>query len=290
MRVTVLGADGMLGHVVARTMRQRGDHVTAVTRRRPNDLVAAALTGVEVITGVDARVTDTVVTAMVEARPDVVVNCIGMVKQRPGGQAATEAILVNSLLPHRLSELCALADARLITLSTDCVFSGRSGSYNEQDVPDPVDVYGRSKLLGEVHAPHAVTLRTSIIGLELDRGTGLVEWFLAQSGTVSGWDKALYSGLTTAELARVIALVAHEQPSLSGLWHVAGPVIDKHSLLVQLARTLGRDVEIMRSPDVVIDRTLDANRFAIATGYRPPTWDVMLADLADEIRARQVRA
>ncbi|MGY1681925.1 dTDP-4-dehydrorhamnose reductase family protein [Geodermatophilus sp. SYSU D01176] len=286
----MLGGDGMLGHVVVRTMRERGNHVTAVTRRAPRGAASAALTSVDVISGVDARVAETMAAALAEARPDVVVNCIGMVKQRAEGQDATEAILVNSLLPHRLSTLCALAGARLITVSTDCAFSGRTGSYREDDVPDPVDVYGRSKLLGEVHAPHAVTLRTSMIGLELDRATGLVEWFLAQSGTVGGWDKALYSGLTTAELARVVALVAHEQPELSGLWHVAGPVIDKHSLLVQLAGGLGRDVDVVRNSDVVIDRTLDATRFAAATGYRPPTWDVMLAELADEIRVREATA
>jgi dTDP-4-dehydrorhamnose reductase len=239
------------------------------------------------MSGVDARVPETVTAALADVRPDLVINCIGMVKQRAQGQEAVEAILVNSLLPHRLSALCALAEARFITVSTDCTFSGRTGSYREDDVPDPVDVYGRSKLLGEVHAAHAVTLRTSMIGLELDRSTGLVEWFLSQSGTVSGWDRALYSGLTTAELARVIALVAHDQPDMSGLWHVAGPSVDKHSLLVELADELGRDVVVVRNSDVVIDRTLDASRFAEATGYRPPTWGVMLAELADEVRVRE---
>jgi dTDP-4-dehydrorhamnose reductase len=276
----------MLGHVVARTFDASGDDVTVVTRRPPSGDVGRALAGMAVVSGVDARVEESIAAVLERTRPDVVINCIGVVKQRAAGQEAVEAIQVNSLLPHQLAAMCAERRARLVTVSTDCVFSGRTGGYTESDVPDPLDVYGRSKLLGEVHQAHAVTLRTSIIGLELGRSTGLVEWFLAQDGTVGGWDRALYSGLTTAEFSRVIRLLVHDHPELSGLWHVAGPNVDKHTLLVQLAMELGRDVEVVRNSEVVMDRTLDAGRFNAAVGYQPPSWRVMLRELAGEIRAR----
>ncbi|MCW2698111.1 MAG: dTDP-4-dehydrorhamnose reductase [Modestobacter sp.] len=286
MRVTVLGADGMLGHVVVRTLRAQGDEVTAVTRRLPVGATAEALAGGPVISGVDGRLEHSIASALTTSRPEAVVNCVGAVKQRAEGREAVEAILVNSLLPHRLASLCALAGARMVTISTDCVFSGRTGAYGEGDTPDPVDVYGRSKLLGEVDAEHVVTLRTSMVGLELDRASGLIEWFLRQSGTVRGWDKALYSGLTTAELARVIALLLHDHQSLTGLWHVAGPVIDKLSLLRSFATSLERDVLVVPQSDVVINRTLDGRRFAGITGHRSPSWPDMLDELAGEVRAR----
>ncbi len=288
MRVLVLGADGMLGHQMVRSLVAAGHDPVASTRRRPEGLVADALAGIQVIDGVDARQTDTVVAALADSAATAVVNCVGIVKQRKEAKDPLESIRVNSLFPHVLAALCRVAGARLVHVSTDCVFSGRKGSYVEEDIPDPVDLYGRSKLLGEVNTTGAVTLRTSIIGLELGRKESLVEWFLAQRGTTNGWTRALYSGLTTFELARVAVRLLEDLPDLTGVWHVSSDPIDKHRLLCQLRDALSLDVEIRPDENAIIDRTLDSGRFRATTGWTAPDWTTMLAELADAVREREV--
>jgi dTDP-4-dehydrorhamnose reductase len=253
-----------------------------------------------VFCGIDARCQDDVAELLDRLRPDAVVNAIGLVKQRPEGQTALPAVEVNTVFPHRLARLCRLADIRLVHVSTDCVFSGRRGRYTEDDEPDPVDVYGMSKLLGEVRDAPALTLRTSIIGLEpAGRASGLVEWFLAQCrpGTgqgrsqVSGYRRAIYTGFTTMEFARLVDRVLTKHAELTGLWHVATPEqISKHDLLVRLADRLRRDgrqvAEVAAVDGPACDRSLLADRFAEATGYTAPGWDAMLDELAERITLR----
>jgi dTDP-4-dehydrorhamnose reductase len=286
VRILILGGDGMLGHQLLRHLEPR--HEVTVTLRR--DLAAYRRYGLfsaaNSLAGVDARDWPAVEAALAAAAPEAVVNAIGIVKQREEARSPIPAIEVNALFPHRLLAACRAAGCRLIHLSTDCVFSGRTGGYAEDDAPDPVDLYGRSKLLGEPAAP-ALTLRTSIIGLELARKSGLVEWFLAQRGTVRGFRRAIYSGFTTRETARVIELLLTGRPGLAGTWHLASQPISKYHLLDILARNLGSRVEVLPDDDLVCDRSLDGSRFAAATGYRAPRWDTMLAELADEVRRRE---
>lgn len=288
MRVLVLGADGMLGHQVVRSLIAAGHDPLATTRRRPEGFVADALAGIQVVDGVDARQSDSVVAALGDSAATAVVNCVGIVKQRKEAKDPMESIQVNSLFPHALAALCRVAGARLIHVSTDCVFSGRKGRYAEDDIPDPVDLYGRSKLLGEVDTTGAVTLRTSIIGLELSRRESLVEWFLAQRGTANGWTKALYSGLTTFELARVVMRLLDDLADLTGVWHISADPIDKHRLLCQLRDALSLDVEIRPDERVIIDRTLDSGRFRATTGWTAPDWTTMLDELAEAVQERKV--
>jgi dTDP-4-dehydrorhamnose reductase len=280
----------MLGHQLLRTWA--GRHDVTVTLRQP--LAAYAHAGLFTADNSVDRVeaTDrTRLTQVIERlRPDVVVNCIGIVKQRSEAKAAIPSIEINALLPHRLLELCQAHGARLIHLSTDCVFSGRVGNYRESDTPDPVDLYGRSKLLGEVEEAPGLTLRTSIIGLELSRFTGLVEWFLAQRGIMHGFRRAIYTGFTTRELARVLEHVLVNSPRLHGVWQVASAPITKYDLLLRLARALDRtDVQIVADDTFACDRSLRADAFAAETGYVAPSWDVMIDELATEIRARGSR-
>ena len=287
MRILVLGADGMLGHELVHQLEQ--DHeVHASVRRAPSPAIARALQGAVVHVGFDARVPAAAVPLLAAADPDAVVNCVGIVKQRDEAKLAVESIRVNSLFPHELAEVCRLAGARLIHLSTDCVFSGVRGGYTEQDVPDPIDLYGRSKLLGEVAAPPATTLRTSIIGLEFGRHASLIEWFLQQRGRVAGYQNAIYTGVTTMEMARCIRMLLTDFPDLSGIWQVAADPIDKYSLLVKLAQAMDRtDVEIVPDTDFRCDRSLAGERFSTVTGYVAPTWDDMLVELAARIRLRE---
>lgn len=288
LRVLVLGADGMLGHQVARSLLAAGHDPVATTRRPPQASSATMPVGVRLLTGIDARRSDTMIAALGAAQPAVVVNCIGIVKQREESKDALESIQINSLFPHQLAALCRVGGARLVHISTDCVFSGSKGDYTEDDMPDPIDLYGRTKLLGEVDAPDALTLRTSIIGLELHRMTSLVEWFLSRQGPVHGWTKARYSGVTTSELARVIVQLIEHAPDLHGLWHVSADPIDKYSLLCGLRDALHRDDRIIPDDQTTIDRTLNSQRFRSATSWAPPAWSTMLEELAEAVRRREV--
>ena len=286
MKVLVLGGDGMLGHQVARRLGSSHE-VVATVRKAPSTIVTAALAGCRVITGVDIQVPGALETVR-ETGADAVVNAVGIVKQRTADP--TESIAVNSLFPHQLANACRKADTRLIHISTDCVFSGARGDYRESDTPDPHDLYGLTKLLGEVSGPGSLTIRTSMIGLELANHASLIEWFLRQPSEVQGYRRAIWSGLTTAELARVIERLLTEQPKLNGVWHVSGEPITKFDLLTRLAAMLGRHVDIVADDRVVIDRSLNSERFRAAVGYDPPSHDEMLSELASAVMAREEKS
>jgi dTDP-4-dehydrorhamnose reductase len=288
MRILILGGDGMLGHQCLRHLRQK--HEVYVTLHQPLDAYAAfgLFDPERTFDGVDVRSCERLIEVMAKARPQAVINGVGIVKQRGSAKEAAPSIEMNAMLPHRLAVLCRSAGARLLQISTDCVFSGRKGRYTEQDPSDAEDLYGKTKFLGEVHDAHGLTLRTSYIGLELDRQQGLVEWFLAQRGRTRGFRRAIYSGVTTSELSRLIERIFTSHPELSGLWHVASAPIDKHDLLSRLSARLGRtDVSIAPDDTFVCDRSLCADALERAIGYRPPSWDDMLAELADQIRERK---
>ena len=215
----------------------------------------------------------------------MVVNCIGVIKQLPGAHDPIVSIGINSLFPHRLRALCHAAGARLIHVSTDCVFSGRKGMYAEADPSDAEDLYGRSKFLGEVGGEGAVTLRTSIIGRELSGTSGLVEWFLAQrGGKAEGYSRAIFSGLTSIALARVILDVAASHPELSGVYHVSVDPISKLDLLRLLNDAFDARVEIAPNDRVAIDRSLDSSRFRAATGFTPPSWPDLVREMAEDAK------
>jgi dTDP-4-dehydrorhamnose reductase len=211
----------------------------------------------------------------------VAVNCIGIVKQSEAARDAAGMDRVNARFPHELAAACAAREVRLIHVSTDCVFSGRRGRYTEDDVPDPVDEYGRSKLAGEVDGPGVVTLRASMVGRELGTSNGLLEWFLSQAGgSVSGYARAVFTGPTAPELARVIARIAADHPTLEGTHHVGAEPISKLDLLLKARTAFDLDVEIEPVDEPVIDRSLDSARLRAAIGWEPPDWDRMLDELA----------
>jgi len=231
--------------------------------------------------GVDLRSGDALLPIMAHYRPDAVINAVGIVKQRSEAKEAIPSMEINSLLPHRVALLCQIANARLVHISTDCVFSGRKGNYSEMDQPDAEDLYGRTKFLGEVSEPHCITLRTSMIGPELTRKTGLLEWFLAQKGrTVKGFSKAIFSGLPTFELARIVERILLDVPKAHGIYHVAGPPISKYDLLTFIRDRLRLPITIERDLMFECDRTLDASRFHRDTEYSPPAWKAMIDDMA----------
>jgi dTDP-4-dehydrorhamnose reductase len=287
MRVLILGGDGMLGHQLFRHLKALHD-VRVTLRLGPEVYDSYGLFSQEsTFYGIDARQMDALRPIMDNFRPEAVVNAVGIVKQRSEAQEVIPSLEINSLLPHRLAKVCRSIGARLVHLSTDCVFTGRKGHYCETDVPDAEDLYGRTKLLGEVVEPHCVTIRTSMIGPELSRKSGLLEWLLAQKGkTVKGFAKAIFSGFPTVELAKIIEQVLIKAPSLRGLYHVASDPISKYDLLTLIRDRLRLPIAIERDSTLECDRSLDASRFRKATGYSPPPWDVMIDHMASHMTER----
>jgi len=273
----------MLGHKVLQVFSQRFEtYGTVRTGAEELRLIAPEAAGL--LEGVSAFDFDTVVRAVGSVHPDVVMNCIGIVKQLETAKDPLVSIRVNSLFPHRLGRLCEAAGSRLLHVSTDCVFSGRKGGYTEDDTPDPVDLYGRSKLLGEVSdLPAALTVRTSIVGRELHGAHGLVEWFLTQNGgEARGFRRAIFSGWSTTSLARALAELIETQPDLSGLWHVAASPINKFDLLKLLRDAFELDVTLEADDDFVCDRSLDGSRFRAATGIVAPDWPEMVEEMRED--------
>jgi dTDP-4-dehydrorhamnose reductase len=266
----------MLGHRVWQLCRERFDAFTTV-RKRPD----LPLFGDDrVRSGVDATDFGAVERLIGELAPQAVVNCIGVVKQLAGAHDPITSITLNSLFPHVVARACRRTGARFVQISTDCVFSGRVGSYREADNPDPVDLYGRSKLLGEVSAPH-VTLRTSIVGRELAGAHGLLEWFLAnRGGRVRGFTRARFSGVTTLVLANLIAEVLERHSALEGLYHVAAEPISKYDLLMLFNGAFGAGIGIDADDSLVLDRSLDGTPFHDATGWKAPSWPAMIEAIA----------
>ena len=283
MRTLILGGGGMLGHKLWQAFRARSDAWVTLrgdpARYDRMDLFSRDRS----IGGVDANDFETVVRACRTVRPHVVVNGIGVIKQLEAAHDPVVSLTINALLPHRLSALCGEIGARLIHFSTDCVFSGRTGHYAESDQPDAGDLYGRTKLLGEVTGPGNLTLRTSIIGREIATSSGLTEWFLShRGGRVAGYRQVRFSGLTTLALSALVADVIDRHPDLAGLYHVAAAPIAKYDLLCRLNDRFGAGITIEPNDEVRLDRTLDATRFRIATGYVAPDWNDMMDEMAND--------
>jgi dTDP-4-dehydrorhamnose reductase len=285
MKILILGGDGMLGHQLLTLLRER--HEVKVTLRQDLQAYAAArlFSPDNAFCGVDVRAADRLLAVLANFHPEAVVNAVGIVKQRPDGLDVIPNLEINALLPHRLALICAATGARLFHISTDCVFSGNRGQYREDDVPDPVDIYGHSKLLGEVTHAGVITLRTSIIGRSIYRNASLIDWFLRQQGRIKGYRNAIFSGFTTKEVSRVIAMLLERHTAASGLYHLSSSAISKYDLLVRLRDRLGRSIEITPDDTVRIDRSLDSTRFRSEFGYLPPSWDKMLDELAQDIQA-----
>ena len=278
-KVLILGGTGMLGHMLFTQLSLQKNLDVYATARTPRglpqwfsqDLVK------KIRADVDADNFDTVIRAFASIRPDIVINCIGLIKQLPMASDPLSAITINSLLPHRISMICRSAGARMIHIGTDCVFDGKKGNYTETDPSNADDLYGRSKFLGEVaYPPHCLTLRTSIIGHELKGKLGLIEWFLAQKGEINGFTHAIYSGFPTVELAKIITDYILPNKDLNGVYHVSSDPISKYDLLKLVAERYGRKIEIIPYDEFQQDRSLDSSVFRRITGYTPPSWSELI--------------
>ncbi len=279
MNVLVLGANGMIGSAMLRVLSENKDWlVTGVVRTEGYKKHFPEQIASQMKTGVDLTAECALIRLFAATMPDVIVNCAGLTKHVPLGNESLPAIEMNALLPNRLAQLCNLLGARLIQISTDCVFSGKIGNYSENDIADAQDIYAKSKLLGEVSGPGLITLRTSTIGHEINTKHGLLEWFLSQA-KCHGFTKAVFSGLPSVIFAEIIRDVVIPDTTLTGLYHVAGPAITKSDLLKMITETYQVNIQLIPDNKFIIDRSLDASRFAKATGYHAPAWPEMIATM-----------
>lgn len=279
MRVLIFGATGMLGHAMAEYFALEPNYQVWGVCRSVNTQNMGYLNRVSLLTEVDFLDVHRLKNVITDVRPDIVINCVGVIKQAIKSTNPLEAIPINSLFPHLLANLCESAGARLIHISTDCVFSGDRGMYTESDTEDARDLYGRSKLLGEVDYPHAITLRTSIIGHELNSTRSLIDWFLSQTGEIQGYQKAIFSGVPAVELAQIVKNYVIPFPSMRGLYHVSADPISKYDLLTLVSREYLSNIRIIPNDVFIMNRSLDSSRFRLATGFIPKPWESMIHEM-----------
>ena len=277
MKVLVIGASGMIGSTIFRVIAENKDwSIYGTIRSESAKQFFMPEIRENLLANIDVINHDSLINVFGKVCPDVVINCAGLTKHITGSNDPVNAIPINALMPHRLAELCKLLSARLIQISTDCVYSGKKGNYRESEPADSMDVYGQSKLLGEVDYPHAVTLRTSTIGHEFSTKHGLLEWFLSQEGECNGFLRALFSGLPTIVLAQIIRDIVIPNNDLRGLYHVAGQPISKYDLLKLIAEVYGKSIKIIKDENFTIDRSLNSDKFKTVTGYTPSAWPELI--------------
>lgn len=283
LKILVLGATGMLGSQLFIDLNHQKNFPTYGSVRHPaaKSLFPAELSEM-IITGVDAQNFESVRAVITVIQPTIVINCIGLVKQTAAAKDPVQTILINALFPQQLAVYCKDKGCRLIQISTDCVFDGSKGNYRETDSPNPPDLYGRTKLLGEIVDNHCLTIRTSIIGHELQSAHGLIQWFLSQTHPIKGFTQAIFSGIPTVELSRIIADYIIPRPELTGLYHVAADPISKYQLLNLVKTSYQKSLPIQADDTLKLDRSLNASRFQQATGYTPPPWPQLIRQMHND--------
>lgn len=285
MKVLILGANGMLGHKLYQVLSKDFD-VYGTIRSSVKEIAKYPMfdTG-RIIDKVDATDIKNLQGILVCIKPDVIINCIGIIDKHYAEQNRQTTTWINSIFPHWLYQICPVAGARLIHISTDCVFSGREGNYTEGSLADATDVYGKTKYRGEVTGNNVLTIRISIIGRELVRSRGLLEWFISnKGGAVDGYSGAIFSGFPTITFAGIIKDIIMNHPKLTGLYHIASNPIDKYTLLNMINDTLHLGIKIIKQPDYKCDRSLDATKFNAATGFKSRSWSIMLDELAKDAK------
>ena len=284
MKLIIFGCNGLIGNTLTKYFLSKGNHETLGIVRNyekisyfkpklhPNFLIINNIFDFNKLEN--------------EIRnfgPDVVINCLGLTNKLKvrNVDIVEKYIQINSLFPHQLYKICANHGIRLIQLSTDCVFSGKKGFYNESDNPDPVDIYGKSKLLGELNYHNSLTIRKSVIGHEFFSKNGLLEWFLNKNENVEGYRNAIFSGLTCLELADIINLYILPRRDLKGILHISGQPVSKHDLLKQIAREYNKNIKIIPNDTIKIDRSMDASNFNKLSGYKPKLWSDLIKSMRE---------
>jgi dTDP-4-dehydrorhamnose reductase len=284
MKILILGGDGMLGHQLLNSFK--GKFVVKVTLRKKISEYSQykIFTNDNSFDEVDVRDFEKLATVIEIFKPSVLINAVGIVKQRKDSKEIIPSLEINALLPHKLSIECQKYNTRVVHISTDCVFSGKTGMYKDDSFADAEDIYGRTKYLGELSLDNCLTLRTSIIGRELSRHTSLLDWFLTQSGPIKGFENAIFSGFTTIELARIIEMMIVKFPQASGIYNVSSDPINKYDLLKLISEVLNHNIEIIADKEFSCNRSLSSDLFRKSFNYIPPSWLSMISELKNNIK------
>jgi dTDP-4-dehydrorhamnose reductase len=283
MKILVIGGGGMLGHKLVQTFNDQFDVWTTLKGKFSDYEKYGIFDENKTIEAVDIEEFESVENVVKKIKPQVIINAVGIIKQLPSSKNVVKTLSINSIFPHKLVEVADRYSAKLIQISTDCVFDGEKGNYTEEDVSNATDVYGKSKNLGEIVGANCLTLRTSIIGRELQTSHSLVEWFLSSRGKkIKGFSNAIYSGFPTIVLADIIADLIHNHKDLAGLYHVSGEPINKLELLKLLNKEYRAEVEIEPFDDFRIDRSLDSSKFRQEIGFSPASWEKMIERMAND--------
>jgi dTDP-4-dehydrorhamnose reductase len=287
MRIVILGGSGMLGHKMWQFFAYKFKEVYATVRKDKSCYKGDIFRSENVIESLDLTDFKKVEKVLADISPDVVINCAGITLRSKESNSEAANIEINALLPHKLLELAKKNKVRLIHFSTDCVFDGEVGHYTEESMISARDIYGKTKAKGELRGGNALTLRSSFIGTELLRGSGLLEWFLAQSGTIKGYKRAIYSGFTALELCRIVEKLLVDYPKARGLYNVSSEPISKFDLLMLIKKKMDLDIEIIPDDNFFCDRSLDSSKFRKEFSYMPPSWEAMVDELANELKGRR---
>lgn len=279
-RILIIGSNGMLGHMLfSYFASQEGFETIGIARKYINGFINKN----NIINEENFTNPDIINSLIEKLKPNLVINCVGMIKQNPNITNIEESFYLNSFFPKILSQICRIKKIRFLTFSTDCVFSGKKGFYKEDDLVDIQDVYGQSKYLGEVNdCDNTITLRTSIIGKELNTKRGLLEWLISESKSskkVYGFKNVIFSGFPTIEVARIIHRYIIPNNELKGIYHLSSDPIDKFSLLNLIKRIYSLDITILEEYDNVIDRSLDSTKFRSETGFIPHNWEHLIQSM-----------
>lgn len=285
LKILIFGASGMLGSQLFSYLNLHSNHSVWASVRNPEVIKLFPVNWQPLlIPNANVENFNSIAEILAQIQPEIVINCIGIIKQQPGASDPLQTILINSLFPHQLAKSCKKLNCKLIQISTDCVFDGSTGNNNENQLANATELYGRSKFLGEVTYDNNLTLRTSIIGHELKSNLGLLEWFLAQNAPVRGFSRAIFSGVPTYELAQIINNFVLTRPELTGLYHISAAPISKFDLLKLIKNRYQLMTELIEDSTLTIDRSLDSSRFRELTGYKPPPWPLLIEKMYQDYR------
>ena len=284
MKILILGSSGLLGNTLTKYFFQKNSFQTFGTLRDFSKISFfrekyhknfVQFSNILDFIELEKKIKD--------IKPNVIINCLGITNKYRivNFDLVQQYIKINSLFPHKLCEICSRHNVRLIHFSSDCVFSGLKGFYNENDFADPIDIYGKSKLMGELNYKNSITIRKSVIGHEITSKNGLLEWFLNQSNDVEGYKKVFFSGLTVLELAKIIVDYILPRIDLNGLFNISGESISKFQLLKIIADVYQKPIEIIPNELKNIDRSLDASKFNKLTGYKSQPWPELIKAMHD---------
>jgi dTDP-4-dehydrorhamnose reductase len=282
MKILIFGGNGMLGHKLLQIFDKKFD-VWTTLRENFKKIEHIFPHREKVVENIEIESVENIRAAIMRVNPDVVINAVGVIKQLPTSKDVIKTLTINSIFPHRLAEMALQFNFKLITVGTDCVFTGDKGNYTEDDIADALDLYGKSKLFGEADGKNCLTLRTSIIGRELETSHSLVEWFLSNKNSkVRGFENAIYSGFPTNVFAEIVADIIENHTDMEGLYHVSSDPINKYELLKLINEKYGANIEIEPDKDFYIDRSLNSDKFRSETGFSPMSWEKMVEIMAHD--------